>query len=103
MITGMSGVRAILQGSACAAGAAKTVEASNAQLMKRCANLVILPDRGMLANGLLSSDYTWRWAPAAPETARVNCDRVIFMRVLAIESSCDESAAAVLDARAGLL
>jgi N6-L-threonylcarbamoyladenine synthase len=40
---------------------------------------------------------------SARQTAPVNCDRVIFVRVLAIESSCDESAAAVLDSRAGLL
>src|ERR1700752_369518 len=93
----------MLQGSACAAATARTVEASNAQPLKRCANPVILPDRGMLANGLLSSDYTSGRAPAARETSRVNCARVFFMRVLAIESSCDESAAAVLDARAGLL
>jgi N6-L-threonylcarbamoyladenine synthase len=41
--------------------------------------------------GLLELEL-WHWDPA-----------INVMRVLAIESSCDESAAAVLDARAGLL
>src|SRR5579871_300545 len=101
IVTGSSPMRPALQGSrAVAMAAVKSVGSARAANQDNAGERVgIGLDRvlGHIVGRTIPSRRAAR--PAPPQ----GWSRISLMRVLAIESSCDESAAAVLDADAGLL